>query len=101
MAPMVAAPPVSGRSTIRSLGTKPAICLMSAYILVKGTGFLGPANMNVGEYCNHEVVIAHRDESALEATKLMRRHHAGDMVVVAAQDGRLLPLVFVALTGRH
>ena len=49
--------------------------------------------MPISEICNREVVIAHPDDTALEAARLMRQHHVGDLVVVedrgdAANSGR-------------
>lgn len=38
--------------------------------------------MKVGEVCNREVVIVDQGESVLEAAKLMRQYHVGDVVVV-------------------
>ena len=38
--------------------------------------------MSVGELCNRNVVIVDRAESALEAARLMREYHVGDVVVV-------------------
>jgi predicted transcriptional regulator len=38
--------------------------------------------MSVGEFCNRNVVIVERAESALEAARLMREYHVGDVVVV-------------------
>jgi len=38
--------------------------------------------MSVGEVCNRLGVIAHRDETLLEAAQLMHRHHLGDLLVV-------------------
>jgi len=38
--------------------------------------------MNVGEFCNREVIVVERQESALEAARLMRFHHVGDVIVV-------------------
>ena len=60
-----------------------------------------PANVKVAEYCNHELMIAQWGESPPQAAKPTRRHRAGDLVVVEAQDGRGLPLTFVMLTGKH
>lgn len=48
--------------------------------------------MRVGEVCNREVVIADRADSVLEAAKLMRRHHVGDLVAVEEQAGRRIPV---------
>lgn len=38
--------------------------------------------MNVGDFCTREVVIVDRDATILDAAKLMRWHHVGDVVVV-------------------
>lgn len=38
--------------------------------------------MKVGNFCNRDVVITDRDTTILEAAKLMRHHHVGDIVVV-------------------
>ena len=38
--------------------------------------------MPISEICSREVVIAQRRDSALEAAKLMRQHHVGDVLVV-------------------
>lgn len=40
--------------------------------------------MPVSELCIREVVILHRGDSALEAARLMREHHVGDVIVVEA-----------------
>ena len=37
--------------------------------------------MPVGEIAIRQVVIASRETSVLEAAKLMRQHHVGDVVV--------------------
>ena len=39
--------------------------------------------MSIGELCNRNVVIVGRAESVLQAARLMREHHVGDVVVVA------------------
>ena len=39
--------------------------------------------MSIGEFCNRDVVIVYRGENALEAAKLMRQCHVGDVVVVS------------------
>lgn len=41
--------------------------------------------MIVGEFCSREVIIVERESTIVEAAKVMRRHHSGDVVVV---DGR-------------
>ena len=38
--------------------------------------------MNAGEACNREVVIVNGDAPLLEAARLMREHHVGDVVLV-------------------
>lgn len=48
--------------------------------------------MNVGEICNREVIIADRNDSVLDAARLMREHHVGDVVVVDARDGQRVPV---------
>jgi CBS domain-containing protein len=48
--------------------------------------------MSVGEYCNREVVIAQRHTEILEAAKLMRKHHVGDLVVVESRGELNVPV---------
>jgi len=48
--------------------------------------------MKIGEVCNREVVCVDRDASILEAARLMRRHHVGDVVVTEERQGRRIPL---------
>ena len=38
--------------------------------------------MAISEICNREVVVMQRQENILEAARLMRQHHVGDVVVV-------------------
>lgn len=51
--------------------------------------------MSVGEICNREVIIVHRDETTQEAAKLMRQHHVGDVVVVEDRGGVRVPVGIV------
>lgn len=51
--------------------------------------------MPIGEICNRDVVVVQRDESALEAAKLMRHHHVGDVVVVEERGGLRVPVGLV------
>jgi len=51
--------------------------------------------MPIGEICNREVIIVQRDESVLQAAKLMRQHHVGDVVVVEERGGRRVPVGIV------
>jgi predicted transcriptional regulator len=48
--------------------------------------------MKVGEFCNREVIIIERQESALDAAKLMRVHHVGDVIVVDKSDTGVTPI---------
>ncbi len=47
--------------------------------------------MSIGELCNRNVVIAHKEENVLEAARLMRHYHVGD-VVVLEDNNRKLPV---------
>jgi CBS domain-containing protein len=48
--------------------------------------------MSVGELCNREVVVVGPDASILEAVKLMREHHVGDIVVVEQRPSEPVPV---------
>lgn len=48
--------------------------------------------MLVGELCNREVVIVDRDATILEAAKLMRWHHVGDVIVAEERGGEKVPI---------
>ena len=48
--------------------------------------------MTIGEFCNREVIIINRDDSVLEAAKLMRQYHVGDVVVVEQRDDKRVPV---------
>jgi predicted transcriptional regulator len=51
--------------------------------------------MPVGEICNREVVITEKAMGVVEAARLMRTHHVGDLVVVDKREGRTLPVGIV------
>ena len=51
--------------------------------------------MAVGEICNREVVIAKKTLSVVDAARLMRKHHVGDLVVVEEKNGRRHPVGIV------
>jgi CBS domain-containing protein len=51
--------------------------------------------MSVSEFCNREVVIAAADESVMDAVRLMRTQHVGDIVVVRDEGGQKIPLGIV------
>ena len=40
--------------------------------------------MSIGEFCNREVVVVENNCTILEAARLMRQHHVGSLVIVAA-----------------
>ena len=48
--------------------------------------------MNVGEHCNREVIVIHKDETPLEAARLMRRLHVGDAIIVDSLGLKRKPL---------
>ncbi|MDH3454119.1 MAG: CBS domain-containing protein [Desulfuromonadales bacterium] len=48
--------------------------------------------MNVGVFCTREVVVIGRDATILEAARLMRRHHVGDVIVVEVRGNINLPI---------
>ena len=51
--------------------------------------------MSVGEICNREVVIIYEDSSVLEAARVMREMHVGDLVVVKEIMGENHPVGMV------
>jgi CBS domain-containing protein len=51
--------------------------------------------MVIGELCTRKVIIASRNTSISEAAKLMREHHAGDIVVTEESGGNVVPIGIV------
>ena len=51
--------------------------------------------MPVGELCIRQVVVTPRKTSVLDAAKLMRQHHVGDIVVTDEIAGRRVPVGIV------
>lgn len=51
--------------------------------------------MPIGEICKREVIIIQREETVLQAAKLMRQHHVGDVMVVEDRDGKRTPVGIV------
>ena len=51
--------------------------------------------MSISEFCTHNVVCATRHTTALEAARLMRHHHVGDVVIVDESDGVRRPIGIV------
>lgn len=44
--------------------------------------------MNIGELCNRETIIVLQDENIVDAARLMRQYHVGDLIVVTkSEDG--------------
>lgn len=51
--------------------------------------------MIVLEACNREVITLEQDGNLIEAAKLMRQHHVGDVVVVKIKDDKRVPVGIV------
>ncbi|TCV90386.1 CBS domain-containing protein [Sulfurirhabdus autotrophica] len=51
--------------------------------------------MAIDEICNREVVIASKDTTVLEASRLMRQYHTGDLVIVEEMNGLRGPIGIV------
>jgi CBS domain-containing protein len=51
--------------------------------------------MPIGELAIRQVVVASRDTSVLEAAKLMRQYHVGDVVITDQVGGRRVPVGIV------
>lgn len=48
--------------------------------------------MPISEICNREVIVVQRDNTILEAARLMRQHHVGDVLVVEDRGGARVPV---------
>lgn len=48
--------------------------------------------MKIGEYCNREVVVVEKDDSILEAARIMRKYHVGNVVVAVEENGMRVPV---------
>lgn len=51
--------------------------------------------MPISEFCNPNVICAQRDTTVVDAARLMRQHHVGDVVVVDQVEGRRVPVGIV------
>ncbi len=51
--------------------------------------------MPISEFCNREVITVEAEDCALEAARLMRRHHVGDVVVIEKQNSIRKPVGIV------
>jgi CBS domain-containing protein len=48
--------------------------------------------MSVGQICNRDTVIVHKEESIVDAAKLMREFHVGSVIVVEDAEGGVKPV---------
>lgn len=48
--------------------------------------------MTIGEICSREVIIAQAGDEVLEAARLMRQHHVGDVLVVETRHDIPVPV---------
>ena len=51
--------------------------------------------MPISEICNREVIVVQPNDTILEAAKLMRQHHVGDVLVVEDRGGVRVPVGIV------
>lgn len=51
--------------------------------------------MPIGDICTREVAVADRAMTILDAAEVMRKQHAGNVVVVEEQDGKRVPVGIV------
>ncbi len=51
--------------------------------------------MTVGSICNREIITIQRDATVLDAAKLMRKYHVGDVVVIEYQGDLVKPVGIV------
>jgi CBS domain-containing protein len=51
--------------------------------------------MSIGDICNREVVTINAEASGIEAAKLMREHHVGDLVITEKRKGKYVPIGIV------
>lgn len=51
--------------------------------------------MTLETVCNREVVVVDKHDTILEAAALMRKYHAGDVVIVEDRDGLRYPIGIV------
>ena len=51
--------------------------------------------MPIGEVCNKEIITVQSEDSVLNAAKLMRQNHVGDVLVVENRNGINIPIGIV------
>jgi CBS domain-containing protein len=48
--------------------------------------------MRAGDFCTREVVITRKESTVVEAARLMRDYHVGDLVVTEQRNDELVPI---------
>lgn len=51
--------------------------------------------MPIGEVCNKEIITVQSEDSVLDAAKMMRQNHVGDVLVVENRNGINIPIGIV------
>jgi len=51
--------------------------------------------MAIGEICKREVISVTRETTIIEAARLMRKHHVGDVIVIKEEGERRRPIGIV------
>lgn len=51
--------------------------------------------MPIIDICNRDVIVLERNDTVLEAAKLMRQHHIGDVVVIEKKHEKFKPIGIV------
>lgn len=51
--------------------------------------------MNIAAICNREVITVHSESTALNAAKLMRQYHVGDVIVIETDHDKAIPVGIV------
>lgn len=51
--------------------------------------------MRIGEICHRDIITLQRDFTVLEAAKLMRQHHVGDVIVIDIRNDVRVPVGIV------
>jgi CBS domain-containing protein len=60
-----------------------------------GTVLLMEVDMSIGEFCNRDVVVVEQSCTILEASRLMRKHHVGALVIVVSDNGVNRPVAVI------
>ncbi len=51
--------------------------------------------MSIINICNLNIMTLQRDDTVIQAAKLMRHHHVGDVIVIKEKDGKRIPIGIV------